>query len=68
MTFITDFLAGLGAWLTGFWGLVTDSIDAALGIFWDGTNLTIMGYLGLFGLAVGLVYMGIGFVTRLIRK
>lgn len=68
MTFITDFLAQLTAWLTGFWGLVGDTIDAALGIFWDGTNLTIMGTLALFGLGVGLVYMGLNFVMRLVKK
>ena len=68
MTFITDFLAILGAWLSGFWGLVSDTLDSALGIFWDGTNLTIFGVLMLFSIAVGLVYMGLGFVSRLIHK
>lgn len=68
MAFITDFLAILGAWLTGFWVLVSDTLDSALGIFWDGTNLTTLGILLLFGIAVGLVYMGLMFVMRLVRK
>lgn len=70
MTFITEFLAQLGAWLSGFWGLVSETIDGALALFWDSTTskLTIMGTLLLFGIAVGLVYMGLNFVQRLIKK
>ena len=69
MNFITEFLSDLGSWLSGFWGLVSDTIDGALALFWNGTTgLTVLGTLALFGLAVGLVYMGLGFVSRLIKK
>jgi hypothetical protein len=69
LNFITEFLGDLGSWLSGFWGLVSDTIDGALALFWnDTTGLTILGTLMLFGLAVGLIYFGMGFVQRLIRK
>jgi len=68
--FITQFLDALGAWLSGFWGLVSDTMDGALSLFYNATDseLTILGVLLLFGIAVGLVYLGLNFVMRLIRK
>ena len=70
MDFIAEFLAIVGAWLAGFWGLVSDTIDGSLALFYNSVtnNLTIFGILSLFGLAVGLVYMGLQFVQRLLRK
>ena len=68
MLIIAEFLEALGAWLTGFWDLVSDSLTASVAIFFDGTNLTVLGVLLLFSIAVGLVYLGLNFVTRLIHK
>lgn len=69
MTFITEFTGAIGDFLDAFWPMVVSSIDSAIAIFWDGTTgLTVLGYLAVFGLAVGLVYLGMGFVQRLIRK
>jgi len=68
MLIIAEFLEALGDWLTGFWGLVGDTLEAAIAIFFDGTDLTVLGVLLLFSIAVGLVYMGLNFVTRLIHK
>ncbi len=57
-------------WLTMFWEFITSSINSAISLFYDATNseFTIIGILALFGLAVGLVYLGLNFVMRLIRK
>ena len=68
MTFLTDFLAIVGAWVTGIWVFVAESIDGAIQIFFDGTNITTLGILALFGLAMGLVMFGLAFVKGLIKK
>lgn len=67
---IEQFLETILAWLTGFWGFVSASITSGVGIFWNATTstLTPIGILGLFGVAVGLVYMGLGFVSRFFKK
>jgi hypothetical protein len=68
MTFLNDFLAVVGAWLTGIWVMVTETLDSSVSIFFDGTNITPIGVLALFGLAFGLVMFGVRFVSRLIKK
>lgn len=67
---IQDILDTILAWLTGFWGFVTTSITEGVEIFYNSTTseLTTIGILGLFGIGVGLVYMGLGFVTRFFKK
>lgn len=67
---IQDILDTILSWLTGFWGFVTTSITEGVEIFYDSTagNLTTIGILGLFGVGVGLVYMGLGFVSRFFKK
>ena len=68
MAFLTDFLAVVGAWITGIWTFVSSSIEGAIVVFYDGTNITVIGMLALFGLAMGLVMFGLGFVKNLIKK
>ena len=69
MSFATEFLSHLGTWVTGFWGIVTDTITQAITIFYDSTTgLTTLGILALFGLGVGLVTYGMSFVMRLLKK
>lgn len=67
---IQDILDTILAWLTGFWGFVATSITEGIEIFYNSTTseLTTIGILGLFGVGVGLVYMGLGFVSRFFKK
>jgi hypothetical protein len=62
MTAITAVLAGIGAFLTGLWTMVLETIESGIGIFWDGTALTVIGALALMGLAIGLIKLGMGFI------
>lgn len=67
---ISDIIGAVGDWLTGMWGFITETIEGAVGIFYGGTpaTLTPIGYLALMGLAIGLVTLGIGFVTRFFKR
>lgn len=67
---ITDIIATIGNWLTGMWGFVVDTITSAVEIFYGGTpaTLTPIGILALMGLAIGLVTLGLGFVTRFFKR
>lgn len=66
---VTDFLGIVGEWLTGFFGLVGDTITSAISLIYVAdTGFTLVGTLMLFGLAVGLVYFGINFVVKLVKK
>lgn len=66
---VTDILSTITSWLTGFWTLLTSSITSAVGVFWNTTTgLTPIGILGLFGVGVGLVYLGLNFVMRFFKK
>ena len=68
MAFVTDFLAVVGAWVAGIWVFLSTSIEASVAIFFDGTNITTIGMLALFGLAMSLVLFGLSFVKGLIKK
>lgn len=67
---VTEIITTITDWLTGFWTLVTSTIESAVGLFWDATDskLTVIGVLALFGLAVGILYLGLTFVMRLFKK
>lgn len=67
---ITEVIQTITDWLAGFWTLVSTSIESAVSLFWDAetSKLTVIGVLALFGLAVGLVYLGLMFVMRLFKK
>lgn len=66
---VTHFLGIVTEWLTGFFGLVGNSITSAVELIYiPETGFTLIGSLMLFGLAVGLVYFGINFVVRLVKK
>lgn len=72
MDMVTEIINVISAWLTGFWTIVANSINGAVALFYDGSvdgvGLTVLGILGLFGLAVGLIYFGIGFVRGFFVK
>lgn len=67
---ISDIISDVGAWLSGMWTFVTDTIDGAVAIFYGGdpAGLTPIGTLALMGLAIGLVTLGLGFVTRFFKR
>ncbi len=66
---VTDFLGIVTEWLTGFFGLVGKAITSAIELIYVvDTGFTLVGSLMLFGLAVGLVYFGINFVVKLVKK
>ena len=68
MDFITEFLEGVQAWVTGFWDIVISTLESAVGIFYNTDGFTLIGYLTMFGLAVGLVTLGMGYVRSLVKK
>lgn len=45
--------------------VVVDLFEALVGIFYDGTNITLLGTLALIGAGVGLVYWAFGTVRGL---
>lgn len=63
---ITDITSAIGDWITSSIGWVLDVISGMVPIFYDktadGGGLTVIGVLALFGLAVGLVRLGMNFV------
>lgn len=67
---ISDIIGAIGEWLTGMWTFITQTIQGAVEIFYGGepATLTPIGYLALMGLAIGLVTLGIGFVTRFFKR
>lgn len=71
---VTEIIDTITEWIEGFWSLILMTINQAVSIFYTlpvGENpggLTVMGVLALFGLGVGLVLYGIGFVTRMFKK
>lgn len=74
MGFITEIIAAITAWVTGFIGCVTESVSGMTALFWDTSlnsgngGLTFVGGLAVMGLAIGLVTLGIAFVRRLIAR
>lgn len=65
---IQDFIDTVGAWVTGFISWLGDLFEGIAGLIYGAEGFTFIGLLMLFGLAVGLVYFGINFVTRLVKK
>lgn len=69
MDIVQEFLEVISDFVTGFWPIVITSITQAISIFWNSTTgLTPIGVLGLFGLGVGLVYLGMSTAMRFFRK
>jgi hypothetical protein len=65
---VTEIISTITTWMTGFWTFIKATIESAIGLFYNTTDgLTVIGVLALFGLAVGLVYFGISFVTRFFK-
>lgn len=68
---VAEIISAISDWLTGFWTFVSTSITSAIEIFYGGSptpSLTPLGVLALFGVAVGVVYLGLGFVSRFFKK
>lgn len=66
---VSEIISTITAWMTGFWTFIQSTITSAIGLFYNTTDgLTVIGILALFGLAVGLVYFGLSFVTRFFKK
>lgn len=69
----TDLITAVTTWITGMLTWVIDSVTGIIPIFYDstqttGSKITFIGYLGLFGLAVGMVKLGINFVAGFFIK
>lgn len=66
---VQDFISIVGEWITGFLSWLTTIFSGITTLFYVPTEgFTFIGTLLLFGLAVGLITMGLMFVMRLIRK
>lgn len=66
---VTDTTTTVGKWLTGMIQWLSAVFTGITALFYiEGTGFTILGVLMLSGLAVGLIYFGIRFVTKLIKK
>lgn len=53
--------------ITAFGGVIGNGISSAVSLFWDGTALTDAGTLLLIASGVGLVWMAVFFITKLVR-
>lgn len=53
--------------ITSFGAVVGSGISSAVALFWDGTALTDAGTLLLIASGVGLVWMAVFFITKLVR-
>lgn len=67
---VADIIQKVGEWITGIFGWLGSAITGVVSIFYDAeTNeLTIVGVLLLFGLAMSLVFFAFNFIRSLIRK
>lgn len=64
---VQDFIDIVGDWIQGMIGWLGSVFSGVTQLFYD-DGFTFLGILMLFGLAVGLIYFGIGFIVRLIKK
>lgn len=65
---VQEILNTIMAWLTGFWQFINITITEAIKLFYSNDALTPLGILALFGLAVGVVYLGLNFVRSFFQK
>jgi diacylglycerol kinase len=71
---ISDVVDVVSEWAVAFWGLIIESINSAIALVYDPTGLTLaeritfIGYLALFGLAIGIVKLGMAFVMKFFKK
>lgn len=69
---IVDFTTTVTSWITAIIGFITESFSGIIPIFYDstpdGNGFTFYGMLMLFALAVGFVSLGLGWLTRLLKK
>lgn len=66
----TEVISVITAWITGMLTWLLSVIEGVIPIFYDTTTdkLTVVGILALFGLAVGLVRLGLNFVRSFFIK
>lgn len=70
---MADILQVVGQWITGMIGWVSDAVNGIVGLFYTESEtgagkLTFIGVLAVFGIAVGLVGLGIAFVRGFVQK
>lgn len=67
---VTEIIGVITAWINGFWTFISASINEAIQLFWNSTDsaLTPVGILALFGVGVGVVYLGLNFVRGFFQK
>lgn len=65
---LTAFTAAVGTALTAVTGWFSSVFSNIGGILYDGTNLTVIGYLIVIPVAIGLVVFGVKLVLKLINK
>lgn len=73
-TLVSDIIDVVTEWVTAFWELILDSINSAIALVYNplgetiADKITFIGYLALFGLAIGIVKLGMGFVMKFFKK
>lgn len=72
---VADFIGIVSEWIAGIVQFITEAFSGIIPIFYDagtielpGDGFTIYGILMLFSLAVGFVSLGLGWITRLLKK
>lgn len=68
---VADFLATVGDWITGMIGWITSGVNGVTALFYttgpEG-GFTFIGYLALFGVAVGIVGLVLALVRGFLQK
>lgn len=68
---ITDFISVISEWITGMFGWISTGVGSVVELFYttgENAGFTFIGYLALFGLAIGLVSFVIAFVRGFVQK
>lgn len=68
MEVVSQVIATMTAWLTGFLGIIVGGLQTVVGVFYDEGSITVLGALALMGLSIGLVTFVIAFVRGLIQR
>jgi len=71
---VGDIVEVVMEWVTQFWTMIIYSINSAIALVYNPSGatladrITFIGYLALFGLAIGIVKLGMGFVMKFFKK
>ena len=66
--FLTALWTALSSVVTGFGGVLADAFDGAVGVVWDGANITVLGGILIAGVGASLIWLVVGLITNLISK